>query len=118
MCQVHTGAYGLTTRAPGKKYYTACHPGKTITYILHVRSTYHYAYARQTQVNWKKKNKEKKRRERKGKKRKESEKGKERKDKKSKKGQDKKRKQGKEKRKAQEERDGLVYHTEKAKATV
>ena len=52
MCQVHTGAY-VSLLAPGKTDYTACHPRKTTTYILHVyiaRSTYHYAYARQTQV--------------------------------------------------------------------
>ena len=36
MCQVHTGAY-VSLLAPGKTdYYTACHPGKTTTYILHV----------------------------------------------------------------------------------
>ena len=101
---------------------------KKILYRLPPRKDYHVYIARTEYLSLRirtsdasqleKKNKEKKRRERKGKKRKESEKGKERKDKKSKKGQDKKRKQGKEKRKAQEERDGLVYHTEKAKATV
>ena len=35
MCQVHTGAY-VSLLAPGKPtIYTACYPGKTITYILH-----------------------------------------------------------------------------------
>ena len=51
MCQVHAGAY-VSLLAPGKTDYTACHPRKTTTYIA--RSTYHYAYERQTQVNWKK----------------------------------------------------------------
>ena len=59
--------------------------------------TYHCAYVRQTQVNWKKRNKKKKRRKKKGKKRKESEKQKKRKDMKSKKRIYKK-KQGKETR--------------------
>ena len=35
MCQVHTGAY-VSLLAPGKTDYTACHPRKTTTYILHV----------------------------------------------------------------------------------
>ena len=36
MCQVHTGAY-VSLLAPGKTdYYTACHPRKTTTYILHI----------------------------------------------------------------------------------
>ena len=34
-CQVHTGAY-VSLLAPGKTYYTACHPRKTTAYILHV----------------------------------------------------------------------------------
>ena len=76
-------------------------------HVCITRSIYHYAYARQTQVNFflEKRNKEQIRRERKGKKeqkaKKENKKGKERKrkDEKSKKRQDKKRKQGKEKRK-------------------
>ena len=37
MCQVHTGAY-VSLLAPGKTDYTACHPRKTTTYILHVVS--------------------------------------------------------------------------------
>ena len=37
MCQVHTGAY-VSLLAPGKTDYTACHPRKTTTYILHVES--------------------------------------------------------------------------------
>ena len=35
MCQVHIGAYVLLL-APGKTDYTACHPRKTTTYMLHV----------------------------------------------------------------------------------
>ena len=35
MCQVHTGAY-VSLLAPGRTDYTACHPRKTTTYILHV----------------------------------------------------------------------------------
>ena len=35
MCQVHTGAY-VSSLAPGKTAYTACHPRKTTTYISHV----------------------------------------------------------------------------------
>ena len=58
-----SGAY-VSLLAPGKTDYTACHPRKTNTYIT--RSINHYAYARQTQVKWKK-NKEQIRRERKGK---------------------------------------------------
>ena len=60
----------LTTLSPGKPdYNTACHPRKTTTNILHVlNSTYQYRYVRQTQVNWKKKQrKEHNRKERKGK---------------------------------------------------
>ena len=54
MCQVHTGAY-VSLLAPGKTDYTACHPRKTTTYILHVfNSAYQHAYAQQTQVSWKK----------------------------------------------------------------
>ena len=37
MCQVYTGAY-VSLLAPGKTDYTACHPRKTTTYILHVVS--------------------------------------------------------------------------------
>ena len=34
-CQVHAGPY-VSLLAPGKTDYTACHPRKTSTYILHV----------------------------------------------------------------------------------
>ena len=67
-------------------------------YTAHI--TYHYAYVRHMQVNWKQ---ETKKRKDKGKERQHSgkrkRKGKKRKDKKSKERQDKKRKQGKEKTK-------------------
>ena len=64
MCQVHTGAYVLLP-GPGKTDYTDPLPPKKDdqVYIAHIdtrSSTYHYAYARQTQVNWKKETKEKK----------------------------------------------------------
>ena len=50
MCQVHTGAY-VSLLAPGNTDFTACHPVETTTYQVYITcSTYHYAYARQTQV--------------------------------------------------------------------
>ena len=76
MCQVHTGAY-VSLLTPGKTDYTACHPGKTPTYILHVVPIITHTHIRRKSIR--KSNKEKKRRERKGKKKKESEKGQERK---------------------------------------
>ena len=60
MCQVHTGAY-VSLLAPGKTYCTACHPRKTTTYILHVVPINTHKHDRR-KVNWKKRNKEKKRR--------------------------------------------------------
>ena len=70
MCQVHTGTY-VALLAPEKTDYTARHP---VDYHVHItRGIYHYAYARQTQVNWKKEEKRKTENERK---QKESEKGK------------------------------------------
>ena len=59
MCQVYTSAY-VSLLAPGKTDYTDCPPRKTTTYIYIARSTYHYAYARQTQVHWKKETKKRK----------------------------------------------------------
>ena len=60
MCQVHTGAY-VSLLAPRKTDYTACHPRKITTYLVYItRSIFHYAYARQTQVNWKKEIKKRK----------------------------------------------------------
>ena len=91
----------LTTRAWKNRLYRL--PLKKDYHVYIARSSYHYAYARRTQVNWKKETK--KRKKDKGnerKKRQKSEKtkkeGKAKKDKKNKKRQDKKRKQGKENR--------------------
>ena len=49
MCQVHTGAY-VSLLAPGKTDYTACHPRKTTTYILHVVSITRHAHNRRKSV--------------------------------------------------------------------
>ena len=87
MSQVHTGAY-VSLLAPAKTDYTRYRlPPKKDYHVYIVRSTHHYAYARQTQVNWKKetkkrkedegkerKDKEANKRERKGKKTKDKEK--------------------------------------------
>ena len=70
MCQVHTGAY-VSQLAPGKTdYYTACHPRKTTTYILHVVSITTHTHDRRKSVGKKKQRKEKKIKERKEKTRK------------------------------------------------
>ena len=74
MCQAHTGAY-VSLLAAGEIDYTACHPARTTTYILHVLPITTHTHVRRKSIG--KKNKENKRRERKGKKREESEKGKE-----------------------------------------
>ena len=99
MYQVHTGAY-VSLLAPGKTEYTACHPRKTTTYILHVVPITTHTHDRPNQVEKKEKQK---RKEGKGKKRQESEKrkrkGKKRKGKKRQEKQEKTRKQGKEKKK-------------------
>ena len=50
ICQVHTNAY-VSLLAHEKTDDTACHQSKTTTNIT--RSTYHYAYVRQTRVNLK-----------------------------------------------------------------
>ena len=59
MCQVHgAGAY-VSLLAPGKTDYTACHPRKTTTHILHVVSITTHTHNRR-KVNWQKEtNKEK-----------------------------------------------------------
>ena len=95
MCQVHTGAYvSHYSRLEKPTIYRL--PPKKDYHVYIARSTYHYAYARQTQVNWKEGTKKEKI-EKKGKKESEKRerKGEERKDKKSKKRQDEKRKQSK-----------------------
>ena len=58
ICQVHNGAYVslLALEKPTTVYRL---PPKKDYHVYIARSTYHYAYARQTQVNWKKRNKEK-----------------------------------------------------------
>ena len=100
MCQVHAGAY-VSLLAPGKTDYTACHPRKATTYILHVVPITTHTHDRRKSIG---KKETKKREEDNGKERKDKEakkrkrKGNKRKDKKSKERQDKKRKQGKEKR--------------------
>ena len=58
MCQAHTGAY-VSLLAPGKTDYTACHPRKTTTYILHVVSITTHTHDRRKSIG-KKRNKEKK----------------------------------------------------------
>ena len=80
MCQVHTGAY-VSPLAPRKPKIPLATQERLPRIYCTYSSTYHYAYARQTQVNWKQETKKKEKekgKERKGKKRKESEKGKER----------------------------------------
>ena len=60
MCQVHTGAY-VSLLAPEKP--TIPQPTQERvprTHYTYSSSTYHYAYARQTPVNWKKRDKDKK----------------------------------------------------------
>ena len=69
MYQVHTGAY-VSLLAPGKTDYTACHPRKTTTYILHVVSIISHTHDRRKPIGKKKQ----KRKKDKGKKRQESEK--------------------------------------------
>ena len=63
-CQVHTTGTYVSLLAPeNARDYTACHPENTSTYLVYIlkknitRGTYHYAYARRTQVKWKKKKK-------------------------------------------------------------
>ena len=69
MCQVHTGAY-VSLLAPEKTVYTACHPRKTTTYILHVVSITTHTHDRRKSIGKKKQRKEKKIKERKEKRRK------------------------------------------------
>ena len=80
MCQVHTGAY-VSLLAPGKTDYTACHPRKTATYILHVVSITTHMHDRRKSIEEKKQRKEKKIKERRENKTKRNNKKKERKEK-------------------------------------
>ena len=97
MCQVHTGAY-VSLLAPGKTVYTACHPRKTTTYILHVVPITTHTHDRRKSIG---KKETKKIKEDKGKKKQEGEKRqkvrKEKKEKKSKKTQGMKRSKGRKK---------------------
>ena len=61
MCQVHTGAY-VSLLASVKTDYVYRLPPKKDCHVYTTRSIYHYAYARQTQVNWKKKQRTNKKR--------------------------------------------------------
>ena len=70
MCQVHTGAY-VSLLAPGNTHYTACHPRKTTTYILHLVPITTHTHDRLKSIGKKKQRKDKKIKERKGKERKE-----------------------------------------------
>ena len=105
MCHVYTWCIRLITRAwKNRLNYTACHPRKTTTYILHVVSITTHTHDRRKSIGKKKQRTNEKRKERKEERRKRKKKTKKKKkekkkDKKSKKRQDKKRKQGKEKRK-------------------
>ena len=56
MCHVHTGAY-VSLLTPEENDYTACHPRKTTTYILHVVSITTHAHDRRKPVGEKKKEK-------------------------------------------------------------
>ena len=98
MCQVHTGAY-VPLLAPGKTDYTACHPRKTATCILHVVAITTHTHDTRKSIGKQKQRTGKKIKERKGKKeRKESEKTKkERKEKKRQEKQKKTRKARKDK---------------------
>ena len=64
MCQVHTGAY-VSLLASVKTGYTACHPRKTTTYILHVASITTDTHDRRKSIGKKKQRTNKKRKERK-----------------------------------------------------
>ena len=65
MCQAHTGAY-VSLLVPGKTDYTACHPRKTTTYILHVVPITTHTHVRRKSIRKKKQRKDKKIKERKG----------------------------------------------------
>ena len=57
MCKVHTGAY-VSLLAPGEIDYTACHPRKTTTYILHVVPITTHTHDRRKSIGEKKQRKE------------------------------------------------------------
>ena len=99
MCQVHTGAY-VSLLAPGKTDYTACHPRKTTTCILHVVPITTHTHDRRKSIGKKKQRKEKKTKE--GKKRQENEKTKKEREDKKRQEKQEKTKQNKEARKGKE----------------
>ena len=68
MCQGHTGAH-VSLLETGKTDYTACRPGKTTTYILHVVPITTHTHVRRKSSVRKEKRNEKKRKKRKEKKR-------------------------------------------------
>ena len=61
MCHVHTGAF-VSLLAPGETDYTACHPRKTTTYILHVVSISTHTRDRRKSIKEKIESKKKKER--------------------------------------------------------
>ena len=111
MCQVHTGAY-VSLLAPGKIDYTACHPRKTTTYILHVVSITTHTHDRRKSVE--KKIKERKEREENETKRKKQEKRRKRQEKQEKTRQEEEARQGKKKKRKKENQHAkgprLRYH--------
>ena len=60
MCQVHTGAYVSLLSRLEKPTYTACHPRKTTTYILHAVPITTHRHDRRKSIGKKKQRKEKK----------------------------------------------------------
>ena len=99
MCQVHTDAW-VSLLAPGKTDYTACHPRKTNTYILHVVPITTHTHDRRKPIGKKNQRKEERIKERKGEtKNRKNEKGKERKEKTRKARNDKTKRGSKEKKK-------------------
>ena len=61
MCQVHAGEY-VSLLAPGKTDYTACHPRKTTTHILHVVPITTHTHNRRKSIGKKKQTKKRKER--------------------------------------------------------
>ena len=79
MCQVYTPGAHISLLAPGRNDYTACHPRKTTTYILHVVSITTHTRDRRKSIGiseqrTKTKRKERKKKRRKGKKKKQKQK--------------------------------------------
>ena len=66
MCQLNTGAY-VSLLAPRNTDYTACHPRKTTTHILHVVPVTTHTRVRRKSIGKKRQRKDEKIKERKGK---------------------------------------------------